>query len=78
VVIPERVNIMLRDDTFTEWRKSSFSSGGDNCVEIGFADDGRVAVRDTEMDGRGPLLVFSASEWEAFTGGVRQGEFDTI
>ena len=35
-------------------------------------------MRDTEMDGRGPLLVFSASEWEAFTGGIRQGEFDAI
>ena len=45
---------------------------------VGFAEDGRVAVRDTEMDGRGPLLVFTASEWEAFVGGARQGEFDSL
>jgi Domain of unknown function (DUF397) len=70
------VNIMLRDDAFTGWRKSSLSSGGDNCVEVGFAADGRVAVRDTEMDGHGPMLVFLPGEWEAFLGGVRHGEFE--
>jgi len=78
LVNPRRVNIMLRDDTFTGWRKSSLSSGGDNCVEVGFAADGRVAVRDTEMDGRGPLLVFSPAEWDAFLGGIRSGEFNAI
>jgi hypothetical protein len=67
---------MIDDDTFTGWRKSSLSSGGDNCVEVGFAADGRVAVRDTEHDGRGPALVFTPGEWEAFLGGVQGGEFD--
>jgi hypothetical protein len=67
---------MLHDNAFTGWRKSSLSSGGDNCVEVGFAADGRVAVRDTEMDGHGPTLVFSPGEWEAFLGGVRHAEFD--
>ena len=66
---------MLRDDTFTGWRKSSLSSGGDNCVEVGFAADGRVAVRDTEMDGHGPLLVFLPGEWDAFLGGALLFEF---
>jgi hypothetical protein len=64
------------DDTFTGWRKSSLSSGGDNCVEVGFASDGRVAVRDTEMEGHGPLLVFTPDEWDAFLGGAAKGEFD--
>jgi len=73
---PEGLNVMLSDDAFTHWRKSSLSSGGDNCVEIGFAADGRVAVRDTKQNGEGPTLVFFPSEWEAFLGGVGNGEFD--
>jgi Domain of unknown function (DUF397) len=73
---PEGLNVMLSDGVFTQWRKSSLSSGGDNCVEVGFAMDGRVAVRDTKQNGDGPVLVFFPSEWEAFLGGVAQGEFD--
>ncbi len=59
----------------TNWRKSSRSGGGDNCVEVGFAADGTVGVRDTK-DRTGPVLTFTANEWAAFTGGVRDGEFD--
>lgn len=67
---------MIHDDTFKNWRKASFSSGGDNCVEVGFAEDGRVGLRDTETDGHGPTLVFRADEWDAFLAGVRDGQFN--
>jgi hypothetical protein len=67
---------MINEDTFTGWRKSTWSSGGDNCVEIGFADDGRVGIRDTEQGGHGPWLIFRAGEWDAFRRGVKDGEFD--
>jgi len=43
-------------------------------VEVAFVD-GKVAVRDSK-DRRGPVLVFTPAEWEAFVGGVRDGEFD--
>jgi len=66
----------MHQRTFSAWRKSSLSSGGDNCVEVGFGDDGTIGVRDTKQKGRGPVLVFTPSEWEAFLGGVRNGEFD--
>ena len=66
----------MRERTFTGWRKSSLSSGGDNCVEVGVGDDGTIGVRDTKQRGTGPTLVFTTSEWEAFVGGVRSGEFD--
>jgi hypothetical protein len=36
----------------------------------------RVAVRDSKQQGRGPVLEFTAVEWDAFLGGVRGGEFD--
>jgi hypothetical protein len=44
-------------------------------VEVAVAGD-RVAVRDSKQEGRGPVLEFTAVEWEAFVGGVRGGEFD--
>ncbi|HEU4396356.1 MAG TPA: DUF397 domain-containing protein [Actinomycetota bacterium] len=44
------------------------------CVEVAFSD-GLVALRDSK-DRSGPVLQFSSSEWEAFTDGVRLGEFD--
>ena len=40
---------------FTSWKKSSFSSGGDNCVEVAFAADGSVGVRDSKQKGLGPI-----------------------
>lgn len=55
------------------WRKSS-RSGMNGCVEVAFAD-GRIALRDSK-DRKGPVLVFTPQEWEAFVGGVRDGEFD--
>jgi hypothetical protein len=59
------------------WRKSSYSGGeGGNCVEVADLPDGGRAVRDTKEQGRGPVLLFTAGEWAAFTAGVRAGEFD--
>jgi Domain of unknown function (DUF397) len=58
------------------WRKSSLSgNNGGNCVEVAANLPGVVAVRDSK-DPDGPELVFTPAEWAAFTGGVRNGEFD--
>jgi hypothetical protein len=55
------------------WRKGT-RSGNNGCVEVAFVED-QVAVRDSK-DRSGPVLVFTAHEWEAFIGGVRTGEFE--
>lgn len=55
------------------WRKSS-RSGTNACVEVAVID-GKVAVRDSKDRG-GPVLEFTPLEWDAFVGGVRDGEFD--
>jgi hypothetical protein len=34
-----------------------------------------VAIRNSK-DRSGPVLAFSPAEWEAFTAGVRDGQFD--
>ncbi len=64
------------DMTGAVWRKASYSNGnGGNCVEVADLDGGARAVRDSKNPA-GPALTFTASEWAAFTAGVRDGEFD--
>jgi Domain of unknown function (DUF397). len=60
------------DLTQAVWTKSSFSDGGSNCVEVAFVD-GMVAIRDSK-DPAGPALIFTASEYDAFVGGIADGE----
>jgi len=55
------------------WRKSSFSNGSANCVEIATNFPGRVAVRDSK-DPDGPILVFTTGEWDAFLRMVREDD----
>jgi hypothetical protein len=55
------------------WVKSTHSMNN-GCVEVAFLD-GQVGVRDSKQQGQGPVLVFATHEWEAFIGGVRDGEF---
>lgn len=70
------MTIYSADLSRAAWRKSSFSNGtGGNCVEVTHLDDGRRAVRDSKNP-TGPVLIFTPAEWDAFTAGVRDGEFD--
>jgi hypothetical protein len=63
----------MQDLTAAAWRTSTLCDLN-GCVEVAILGD-RVAVRDAK-DRNGPVLVFTAREWEAFVGGVRGGEFD--
>jgi uncharacterized protein DUF397 len=65
----------LAELTGARWVKSSYSGPtGGNCVEVAFLADGQVAVRNSRHPS-GPALVFSPGEWDAFIGGVRDGQF---
>jgi hypothetical protein len=58
-----------------EWFKSSRSGSAQECVEVAFLDNGHVGVRDSKNTA-GPALVFTPGEWDAFTAGVVDGEFN--
>lgn len=55
------------------WFKSS-ASGLDGCVACSWTPTG-IQLKDTK-NANSPILHFSDREWQAFTQGVRQGEFD--
>jgi len=61
------------DTTAVEWRRRCDNSSG-NCLEVAFLGDG-VMVRDSKDQG-GPVLTFTRAEWDAFTAGIKGGEFD--
>lgn len=56
------------------WRKSSYSQGQNNCVEIA-RKDGWVGIRDSKLGNESPVLVFTEAEWTAFQAAVRDDEF---
>ncbi|MEU6059745.1 DUF397 domain-containing protein [Streptomyces sp. NPDC047097] len=64
------------DLTDVVWRKSSYSNGQYECVEVAVLPNGHVAARDTKALGHGPALVFTTHQWRAFQAGVRDGALD--
>lgn len=50
-------------------------SDPNNRVEIAYLPEGAVAMRNS-ADPDGPVLRYTAAEWEAFVLGARDGEFD--
>ncbi len=63
------------DPTGAHWFTSSYSGGGQECVEVAFLADGPVGVRDSK-DRTGPALIFTPSEWDAFTSTIKSNGFD--
>jgi len=59
------------------WIKSSLSFANGNCVQIAELPDGQIGIRDSKSPD-GPILRFTPDEWDAFTAGVLNGEFDNL
>lgn len=66
---------MISNLSEAAWFKSSYSAGSGECVEVAFVQQGHVGVRDSKNP-TSPALVFTGSEWAAFTERVAGGEFD--
>jgi hypothetical protein len=58
-----------------DWMKSSLSMHNGSCVEVAGLGDEIIRVRDSK-NRRGGILHFTQAEWDAFIGGVHNGEFD--
>ncbi|WP_326820122.1 DUF397 domain-containing protein [Streptosporangium sp. NBC_01756] len=81
---------MEADLSTAVWRKAILSgdNGGDDgggCVEVAVVDApgaghkaglGSLYVLRDSKNPEGPKLFFTRSEWDAFVGGVKLGEFD--
>ncbi|WP_280214762.1 DUF397 domain-containing protein [Nocardia cyriacigeorgica] len=63
---------MSVDLSGARWFKSSHSSGSQECVEVGRLATGMVGVRDSKSL-RGPILVFTAVEWDTFIVALQSG-----
>ena len=59
------------------WRKSSYTAGQGNCVEVADNVPGIVAVRDSKNPS-GPVLRFSADDWQAFVAGVKASKIASL
>jgi hypothetical protein len=62
------------DLTGAVWRKAGNGPGKDS-VEVALLEDGHVGLRDGKNPD-GDVLIFTPGEWDAFTAGVHDGEFD--
>ncbi|MDT0318423.1 DUF397 domain-containing protein [Streptomyces millisiae] len=66
---------MISRDGIGPWRRSSYSGGNGNCVEVAqLTHDGQV-VRDSKNPS-GPTLRFDDTGWAAFLASTGRGEFD--
>jgi hypothetical protein len=60
--------------TTLEWRKSSYSGSGNNCVEVATMA-AAVAVRDSKNPDGGHL-IFDAEDWKAFVRSIKRGRYN--
>lgn len=60
-----------------KWIKSSLSYSNSNCVEVADLPGGQIGVRHSKHPAAA-VLAFTPGEWDAFLGGVRNGEFDSF
>ena len=59
----------------TDWQTSPRSGPAGHCVEVRKTDAGDVEVRHSLNPDAG-TLTYTPAEWDAFIGGVNDGEFD--
>ncbi len=64
---------MTHDLSAARWVRSRACSS-DGCVEVASLAGGQIAMRNSRHP-HGPALIFTRSEWDAFLGSAKDGEF---
>lgn len=67
-----KADLYAYDLSGATWRKSPYSAGEGQCVEITDLPNGAKAVRDSKYPHL-PALRYTAGEWQAFRQGVIDG-----
>ncbi|MGH3822295.1 MAG: DUF397 domain-containing protein [Pseudonocardiaceae bacterium] len=57
------------------WRKSSYSQGANDCVEITTDVSGWIGVRDSKLGTSSPVLAVTLPEWRATLAAAEAGAF---
>jgi hypothetical protein len=65
----------IRQGKQADWKKSSYSKGDSECVEVASPTYAAIAVRDSK-DPHGPVLAFSPESWSAFVVDVENGQYN--
>ncbi|WP_406098088.1 DUF397 domain-containing protein [Kitasatospora purpeofusca] len=58
------------------WRKSTYSNGQGDCIEVADGSADIVPVRDSK-DPDGPTLAFTTTAWTSFLTAIHTGELPT-
>lgn len=60
----------------TYWRKSSYSQGANDCVEVTDRLPGRIAIRDSKLGPDSPILTVTTAEWRVLLTAIQADELD--
>lgn len=63
--------------TAVNWRKSSYSNGGTNCVELAALPDGTIGMRNSR-DPDGTVHTYGRDAIRALIAGIKNGELDDL
>ncbi|WP_018502220.1 DUF397 domain-containing protein [Parafrankia discariae] len=72
--MPRKLALSEHDLASASWRSARADGGTANRVEVARIPGG-MAMRDSDRP-VGPVLLFTDDEWDAFTAGLGDGEFD--
>ncbi|ABW10361.1 protein of unknown function DUF397 [Parafrankia sp. EAN1pec] len=73
-MVPRKLALSEHDLATASWRSAQADGGEANRVEVARIPGG-MAMRDSDQP-VGPVLLFTDDEWDAFTAGLTDGEFD--
>ncbi|MGW3467959.1 DUF397 domain-containing protein [Saccharopolyspora sp. NPDC000995] len=66
----------MTNNSRLRWRKSSYSGGAQQCVEVARVDHSHGALRDSKLGDRSPILVVGMNAFSSFISSIKSGRLD--